>query len=246
MLKKLFYAMVITALAAGSSFAAYVDVTIYDEHEPTIPNGLLEDQELDAGRPFMQEYDLEAFLYDYNEQTLGMVGGFDFVHVNTGDGPIYGGDIFIDQNQDNSWDYAVDLDFDGNIYTIYSIDEDNLVPNPWGNSFSDPFEYDPGDNPVVLASGNFSYEQNLFDAEVGFLGDADANYRDEDDNLIGSHYRITGIELEDVLTDQSFLAHYTMSCGNDFMIASVPEPAMLSVLGIGLLSLAGLARRKRS
>lgn len=242
MLKQFSTAVAILAIAAGSTFAGYVDITSYDGNIGQVPNGILEDQELESGSASDQVYDLEAFIYDYGTQKLGMVGGYNFNHVNTGWGDINGGDIFIDYEQDNSWDYAIDLDFNGNIYTVYQVNEDNLVPTPWGRPFADPFEYNPGDDAVVLASGNFVYEENLSNEQVGFLGDE----LDEDGNSItNTHYRVTGLDLSTVLGDEAFFAHYTMTCGNDFMVASVPEPAMLSLLGIGFMTIASCVGRKK-
>lgn len=233
MFKKLSTAMAIAAMAATSSFAAYVDVTVHDGHVGSVNFGL-EDQELETGedQPFDQDYDLEAFLYNYENKNLGMIGGWNFDYLNG----ITTGDIFLDMGQNGTWDYAIKFDVNDEDYTIYGIDEGTITNNGlWTDggvprSYATPFLFEPDEDKDP--TGVLSYE-TLSSTQTSYIGD--------------THYLVSDIDLSSIVGDDDiFSAFYTMSCGNDIMVAQVPEPAMLSFLGIGLIALAGFASKKKN
>ncbi|HPC47060.1 MAG TPA: PEP-CTERM sorting domain-containing protein [Deltaproteobacteria bacterium] len=211
-----------------------------------------EDDEVEPGCITGQAWDLEAFFLD--GYTLSLVGGFDFV---SGNGGYRSGDIFININGDAhygpgtgggsgnttvtntfGYDYVLDLDFQSKSYTVYRLVEgvSTLTVFYSQNDESNPWRYNAGGEAVT--SGNFTYLSGLPGEEVGGLSGQAHNLARFD---LGFLRDVDGFE-------GTFLAHFTIECGNDNLMgrgtAPVPEPATLLLLGTGLLGLAGLGRKK--
>ncbi|MBN2009089.1 PEP-CTERM sorting domain-containing protein [candidate division KSB1 bacterium] len=193
-----------------------------------------------------QSWDLEGFFLNGSELT--MVGGYNFFQGNDN---FLSGDIFIDvdgilnpaNNSGNSsvntafgYDYVIDLDFTpnnyryrvieltGSVYTQPVYYSQNVLGNPWA--------YVSGGTEV---SGwqSLNYATGLTNAQTEFLG--------------GNHYALD--------VDLGFLSginhkiglHYTMQCGNDNLMGEytpVPEPGTFALLGVGLLGLIAIRRKK--
>ncbi len=246
------------------SFADPINITVFDgEGSGTGWYGVQEDQEISNGCVTGQVWDLEAFILDGSK--LSLVGGFDF--KNGVADPYYpnyqprlpryySGDIFIDIDGDAKygtilngtpnnnvtintfgWDYVLHLNMDDLTYKVYEIDANSLVETVFFdiNDDANPWRWYAGGN-LISDNNIIIYETGLSDAETGFLGDF--------------HNKLT-VDLSFLDNGTNFTAHYTVQCGNDNIIGKgtvwVPEPAVFSLLGMGLLTLlcAGINKRKK-
>jgi hypothetical protein len=210
----------------------------------------LEDQEVEPGMVRDQVWDLEGFFLEGS--MLSMVGGFDFKDGVDHSGHNYGsGDIFISVGDaptygtegatlNNGYEYVIDLDFENSTYEVYGLvtgSDLKDVIEVQNKPESSPWAFDHT-NEDSLSSGSFVYTAGLNDSETGFYG--------------GTHYSLSGFDLSfltDIYgADVDFYSHFTMECGNDNLMGKgtvpVPEPATMLLLGVGVMGL-GVLNRKR-
>ena len=258
---KVFFILVLGfLLLSGNAMAA--NITISDGWSTgTGWYGAQEDNEVEIGDLGTQAWDLEAFFL--TGTTLTVVGGYDFMNGQAdpnsqypGHLPAYySGDLFLAtssaptfgtsalpetggnaavQNQ-NGYNYVLDLDWDTLTYDVYAIDEESLVTTVWfqQNFEGNPWQYESGGTPV--ASGEISYLTGLADDYFGEV-------------LYGGSHNAFSVDLSFLDPGTEFWAHYTYQCGNDNLMGSgttvVPEPHTMLLFGSGLIGLAGLGRRK--
>jgi len=236
------------------------NITIHDEDGYTALNQGGEDNETEPGMIRNQYWDLEGIFQDNN--ALSLVGGFDFRDGYLHGGSLFtAGDIFIDVDGDAQfgtlthsrlldsgrenfgYDYVFDVDWTGGSYSVYELLSTSRLTgvSEGGN--------DPESNPfgllltdeTLMAAGTFGYEAGLTNAETGFAGMSGND----------AHYRVSGFDLDilGLAPDTDFIAHFTISCGNDNLMgtgttAPVPEPATMFLFGSGLIGLAGFGRKK--
>jgi hypothetical protein len=241
------YAILASSLAlAVSVSAAPINVTSPDGFPVGKTFGNYNGGENDAlnfGSNALQEFDLEAFFFDRSTNSLSMQSGFnvDATHRDFYDVAFYNielGDIFVDVGGNNSFDYAVVFNRSNGVFSSYDYSvvdlsagytDVGLIPEYSGlvydrdHSAALPFAVATYSGPIV-GSGTFSY----------------SSFSDDE----GAHYVMSNIDLSSAVDGRAFTLHLTQGCGNDVMTASVPEPTLISLVGIGLLGLSLIRRKK--
>jgi hypothetical protein len=159
------------------------------------------------------------------------------------------GDLFIDTNSDEVWDYIVDLtnwtesgknnsdpnEGDYNVYSV-SLALDNLGYILSGNDNSDGWTgfLIRDDHPVAYDGGSYY-------GQVSFSG--------WDSSSPTSEYTFDFIE-DGISLGDTFTIGWAPNCANDVIYETManptptPEPATMLLLGSGLIGLAGLGRKK--
>jgi len=214
-----------------------------------------EDNEVEAACETGQNWDLEAFLL--NGSTLTVAAGYDL--KNGFDGTI-AGDIFVDVGGNPGYDYVYDIDWKAGTYNLYQIDITGAInkitmsPENTVNASSNPVSYTPGSSQsALITNGSLNYKSGIKSgvAMVAATGDAAAGALKGANNWGGStlndNHNVASVDVS-TFNGMDATFHLTLSCGNDNMMghATVPEPGSLSLLLMGLVSLAGFAfSRKR-
>jgi hypothetical protein len=191
-----------------------------------------------GGQAFDAEYLLakqeNGYLY------IGLQTGFD---VNDDGQQTYGsssriyyaGDIalsFDGTANSGSWEYAIDLGFESQGYTTDII----------GTHTAGIYKVDNWSNDVYYGVSNPYSMIDFIGSRVDFVSSGSGF-----DEL--SSWAWVAFDLNDLnlgYNPNDVDVHWTMSCGNDAVDGSysVPEPMTISLLGLGLLSLGFMRKRK--
>ena len=178
-----------------------------------------------------QKFDAEYLFYKYDKGSnifsIGLQTGFDVQHEPTSSDyknpGYYAGDLALSFDCcDCTWEYGVN--FTGTNVGLYAV-----------TAWSDPIFF-PQSTPYKISSGTLI--GNSFTTSAG-----------SEDNGELSYYRTASFSLSDIgytTLPSLFAAHWTMSCGNDVIEGCdpIPEPQTLLLLGIGLLGLAFVGRKR--
>jgi hypothetical protein len=166
------------------------------------------------------DYDVEALYFgvDSDYYYFAVVTGF----APGGRDGYEAGDVFVDLEQDGVYDIAFDHSEDGQMVSGITETEDSMKHDGTHYAEADPFRV------VSYTGAPYSGHQYSY---AEFSG----RYAIEikiDREMLG--------DVEDVHL------HWTMGCGNDSgdLVASVPEPSTVLLLGLGLLG-AGVHRIRR-
>ena len=234
--------LILMGMSAAVVNAELVNITIWDGEGAQNEDGEVEDGCVNA-----QMWDLEGVFLDGG--SLTMVGGYDFagntefasgdLFIAVGDAPIFGvngpGTDYENSFITNTfgYDYVIDFSDDFLTYKVISIDEKAVLEDVFYNinNNSNPWRYVSGG--TEIRSGNVSSAK--YDGTyLGFAGN--------------THNAVT-VDLS-FLDGEDITTHFTMACGNDNLMGqgsvSVPEPAVLPLLGIGLFMIGLSVRRKKS
>ncbi len=191
-----------------------------------------------------QDFDAEYLFYkiDGSVLSLGIQAGFDLI-----DGKVnYGGKGYF------TGDLALSFDNDATDYE-YAIDFGLLTKDYYGRD-----KVDAGSGTGIDAAGFYSVSEwnndIIYSASAPFAMDEGSFVKGLTSNTAGkdgvSYFRTVSIDLAGLgFGSQLELdAHWTMSCGNDVLeghvSAEVPEPSTIPMLGLGVLLLAALKRKK--
>lgn len=187
-----------------------------------------------------QQFDVEAMYLTYDTSNLyyAIVTGF----PSGGAGGYVAGDIGFDIGAEGEYDYGVStLTRNGlTAGTLYKTQSWANGSWGWKDPLSNPTYITDIDDSFTPVTGELAYLQYKTGGVPYYSG---------------NHYVIEGYFPYDSTETGDFdilRMHWTMSCGNDYLNldaipgppSAVPEPATLSLLGIGLLGIL-TARAKR-
>lgn len=205
-----------------------------------------------------QAFDVEFLFYKFDQATgtlsVGLQTGFDISdgHQIYNNKSYYGGDLALSFDGDkSSYEFAVDFGnltkgyYGTNLGTdaagLYSVNTwNNEVYN--GHNVSHPFAMASG---TFLTAGNMTKGSGINKAvgpDDGNFGSNKTSYY----NMFSFNIGALGLSASTLNLD----AHWTMSCGNDFLDATaditVPEPGSIALLGLGLMGLLACRRRQKA
>lgn len=183
-------------------------------------------------------FDTEAIYFDNDaiNAYIAVITGLPSTGGTAPGNPVYKpGDIGIDVNRDGTYEFGIDV-------SSYASGKANFYNNLTASLWNNPTAYSSAKPYAIKTSGLVPY----YLAPFAYSGDQNSHYVLE--TSIPLSY--LGLSANPGDPVKQLDVHWTMECGNDFLklnadVNPVPEPATLTLLGLGLLGLAGIRRKEK-
>ena len=192
-----------------------------------------------------QDFDAEYLFYKLEGSVLsiGIQAGFDLID----------GKVRYKRKNYYAGDLALSFDNDASNYE-YAVDFGLLTKDYYGQTKVEADGNGDGIDAAGLYSVSSWNNDIIYSASAPFAMDGGTFIKGLESNTAGqdgvSYFRTVSFDLAGLgFGSQLELdAHWTMSCGNDVLeghvSAEVPEPSTIPMLGLGVLALAALRRKK--
>ena len=267
--------IVLLSFVVSSSVQANVDAnkafdfwntegwTLLSNHDGVIGPG-------SGGQDFDAEYLFYKYDADLNNLSVGLQTGFDVVDgkvkydgVNYFAGDLalsFDGDVDLGDSSTRSNTYEYAVDFGLKTKNISGKNVDSWISG--GRKGIDPeglYQVEKWDNDILNSTSSpFAMTRGALETNLSMndFGSGLVDRLDGSSSQNTSFYRKVTFNLDNIVSVGDLFtvdAHWTMSCGNDFINgnvdlarnSAVPEPSIIALFSVGALSLGMIGRLRR-